>query len=233
MELTEKISEDSVESARRWISTLYRSAIGKKYVMAITGFVGVGYVILHMLGNLQTFEGPDKLNAYAALLKSNLVLLWAVRSMLLIAVLFHIVTGYQLAWKSWRARPVHYRRWKAVKSTLASRTMRWTGPVIGLFIVFHLLHLTTGTLHTNFHPVDVYSNVVTGFQVWYVSIIYIAVMVILGCHMFHGVWSMFESVGINHPQYNHLIRGFATVVTVVVAIGFISIPVAVLIGAVT
>lgn len=201
--------------------------------MAITGFIGVGYVMLHMLGNLQTFGGADRLNAYAALLKSNLVLLWAVRSLLLVAVLFHIVTGYQLAWRSWRGRPVRYRRWQAVKSTFASRTMRWTGPVIGLFIVFHLLHLTTGTLHPDFHPADVYSNVVTGFRVWYVSVIYLVAMVVLGCHMFHGVWSMFESAGINHPQYNHLIRGFATLVTVSVAIGFISIPVAVLIGAVT
>jgi succinate dehydrogenase / fumarate reductase cytochrome b subunit len=108
--------------------------------------------------------------------------------------------------------------------------MRWTGPIVGLFIIYHLLHFTTGTLHPAFNERDVYHNVISGFQVWYVSIIYIVAMLALSLHLYHGAWSMFESLGINHFKYNRLIRILATVVTVVVVVGFISIPVAVLLG---
>ena len=212
---------------------IYHSLTGKKFAMAITGFIGVVYVILHMLGNLQAFAGPIKLNAYAALLRSNAELLWAARIILLAAVVLHIVAAYQLARTSWKSRPIGYVHWRPVASTYASRTMRWSGVILGLFIVYHLLHLTTGAAHPDFHPSDVYHNVVTGFRVGYVSIFYIMAMLALGLHLYHGAWSMFQSVGINHPKYNSLIRGVATLFTIITIIGFISIPVAVLLGVIS
>ena len=216
-----------------WLFELYRYSTGKKIVMALTGLIGVGYVIGHMLGNLQAFRGPSKLNAYASFLRSTGVLLWAVRVMLLGAVLLHSLAAYQLARLSLKGRGVGYYRWQPVASTYASRTMRWTGPTLGLFILFHVLHLTTGTVHPDFQQGNVYANVVTAFRVWYVSAFYIIAMLALGLHLYHGVWSMFQSLGINHPQYNRLIRGVAIFFTVIVVSGFIAIPVGVIIGIVS
>jgi succinate dehydrogenase cytochrome b subunit len=213
-----------------WGVSFYRSTVGKKIVVAATGFIGFAYVALHMLGNLLAFEGPARLNTYAEVLKSNGGLLWTARMILGAAVVLHVVMTYQLARRSQNSRPLSYYRWQAVASTFASRTMRWSGPIIGLFIIYHLLHLTTGTAHPDFHPGDVYRNVVMGFHVWPVSVFYIVAMLALGLHMYHGVWSMFQSVGANHPQYNGLIRKLATCVTLAVVIGFISIPVAVLLN---
>jgi succinate dehydrogenase / fumarate reductase cytochrome b subunit len=198
--------------------------------MALTGAIGVGYVTAHMLGNLQVFEGAGKINAYAALLKSNMGLLWMARSVLIIAVILHIVAAYQLARISQKSRPVGYKRWRAAGSDFASRTMRWTGPLLALFIVYHLLHLTTGAVHPHFVEADVYHNVISGFRVWYVSVIYIVAMLMLALHLYHGAWSMFESLGVNHPKYNRLIRFLATILTAIVAAGFIAIPAAVLMG---
>ena len=198
--------------------------------MALTGGIGVGYLVAHMFGNLQVFAGAGKINAYAALLKSNVGLLWTARSILIAAVILHIVAAYQLARISLRSRPVGYKRWRPIGSDFASRTMRWTGPIVGIFIIYHVLHLTTGTLHPDFYEANVYQNIISGFQVWYVSVIYIIAMLALSVHLYHGAWSMFESVGINHVKYNRLIRALATLVTVVVVVGFISIPVAVLLG---
>jgi succinate dehydrogenase / fumarate reductase cytochrome b subunit len=220
----------SVGKRSHWLLSFWRSTVGKKVVMALTGAIGLGYVAAHMLGNLQVFEGAGKINAYAALLKSNMGLLWMARSVLVIAVGLHIVAAYQLARISQRSRPVGYKRWRAVGSDFASRTMRWTGPLIALFIVYHLLHLTTGAVHPDFVEADVYHNVISGFRVWYVSVIYIVAMLMLALHLYHGAWSMFESLGINHPKYNRLIRALATIFTAIVAAGFIAIPAAVLMG---
>jgi succinate dehydrogenase / fumarate reductase cytochrome b subunit len=213
-----------------WDAFFYRSTVGKKIIVAVTGFIGVAYVGVHMLGNLQVFAGPAQLNSYAALLKSNGGLLWIARIVLAIAVVLHIVIAYQLTWRCQKSRRIAYSRWQAVASTFASRTMTWSGPIIGTFIIYHLLHFTTGTVHPDFHPDAVYRNVVTGFRIWYVSLFYIVAMLALGLHMYHGVWSMFKSFGVNDPEYNGLIRGVATCVTLAVVIGFISIPLAVLLG---
>jgi succinate dehydrogenase / fumarate reductase cytochrome b subunit len=213
-----------------WLASFYRSTLGKKIVMAVTGFIGFGYVVVHMVGNLQMFLGAEKINAYGALLKSNDEVLWTARTVLLAAVVLHVVAAYQLARTSQKSRPVHYVRWRAVQSTIASRTMRWSGPVLLIFIVFHLLHFTTGTVHPSFREGDVYENVVTGFSVWYVAAFYIIAMLALGFHLFHGVWSMFQTLGADNPRYNGPIRKFATIITLAVVIGFTSIPVAVLLG---
>jgi succinate dehydrogenase cytochrome b subunit len=219
----------SVDSRSR-PAQLWNSTVGKKIVMALTGAIGVGYLMAHVSGNLLVFAGPEKINTYAALLKSNPVLLWTARAILIVAVLLHIIAAYQLARMSQQGRPISYKRWRAVGSDFASRTMRWTGPLVGLFIVYHLLHFTLGTVHPNFNERNVYHNIISGFQVWYVSAIYIIAMLALSLHLYHGAWSMFESLGINHLKYNRIIRVLATVVTIVVVVGFISIPAAVLLG---
>ncbi len=198
--------------------------------MAVTGFIGIGYVMAHVMGNLLVFAGPGALNNYAHLLKASKLFLWTARSVLIAAVVLHIVAAYQLWRASAESRPQEYRKWTPINSTWASRTMRWTGPLLLLFIVFHLLHLTGGQIHPGgaFSEHDVYHNVVTGFRVWWVSAIYIIAMLALAFHMYHGVWSMFQSVGLNHPRYNGFIRHLATLITIIVVVGFISIPVAIL-----
>jgi succinate dehydrogenase / fumarate reductase cytochrome b subunit len=207
-----------------------QSLIGKKLLVAVTGLIGAVYVLTHMLGNLQVFLGPRILNAYAALLKANRELLWGARIILLVSVIVHIVASFQLAGVSHRARPIRYQFWRPAGSTYASRTMRWTGPLVGTFIVFHLLHLTTGTLHPDFRPGDVYHNVVAGFRVWYASTFYVVAMAALGLHLYHGGWSMFQSSGLDHPKYNQWARRIATLLTVITILGFVSIPIAVLLG---
>ncbi|HET6646328.1 MAG TPA: succinate dehydrogenase cytochrome b subunit [Pyrinomonadaceae bacterium] len=212
------------------VVAFWDSTVGKKIVMAVTGAIGVGYLIGHVAGNLLIYQGPARIDAYAAFLKSNPGLLWATRAILLLAVSLHIIAAFQLARISQKSRPVAYKRWRAVGSDFASRTMRWTGPIVGIFIVYHLLHFTTGTIHPDFREGQVYHNVTTGFRVWYTSAFYIVAMLALLAHLYHGAWSMFQSLGLNHPKYNRLVRALATIVTVVVVIGFTSIPVAVLLG---
>ena len=214
----------------RLVVAFWNSTVGKKIVMAVTGAIGVGYLIGHVAGNLLVFQGPAKIDAYASFLKSNPALLWSARAILLLAVILHIIAAFQLARISQKSRPVAYKRWRAVRSDFASRTMRWTGALIGIFIVYHLLHFTAGTIHPDFLEGQVYHNVITGFRVWYISAFYIVAMLALLAHLYHGAWSMFQSLGLNHPKYNRLVRALATGVTLVVVIGFISIPVAVLLG---
>jgi len=198
--------------------------------MAVTGAIGWGYLIAHMTGNLLVFRGAAKIDAYAGFLKSNLSLLWTVRSILFVAVIAHIVAAFQLARISQKSRPIGYERWRPVGSDFASRTMRWTGPIVGIFIVYHLLHFTLGTVHPDFHAGQVYHNITTGFRVWYASAFYIVAMLALFGHLYHGTWSMFQSVGVNHPKYNRSVRILATIISVLIVLGFISIPVAVLLG---
>lgn len=215
--------------------TLYQSSIGKKAVMALTGLIGYGFVIGHMIGNLQAFPffgGREALNAYGDFLHHHTHgLLWVVRGTLLSAVVLHIVAAYQLTLTGWRARPVGYKRWFPAGSDYASRTMRWSGPILGLFIVYHLMHLTVGNVHPNFDTAgDVYANVVTGFSVWYVSAFYIVAMLALGVHLYHGVWSLFQTMGWNSPKYDTALHRLALITTLILVIGNISIPVGVMAG---
>lgn len=200
--------------------------------MAATGAVLFGFVVGHMLGNLQVYLGPEALNAYAVTLRrlGHGGVLWTVRAGLLAAVASHIWAATALTLGNWAARPVGYRRWKARESTYASRTMVWSGPILAAFIVYHLLHLTVGSAHPGFVEGDVYRNVITGFRVWPVSVFYIAAQLALGLHLYHGVWSMMQTVGLSHPRYNPLRTAFSALVTSAVVVGNISIPLAVLAG---
>jgi succinate dehydrogenase / fumarate reductase cytochrome b subunit len=186
-----------------------------------------------MLGNLQVYLGPSHLDEYGAALRKVPELLWAARLVLLSSAVLHIWSAYALTRMNHAARPQGYRERENVASTLASRTMRWSGVFLLVFIVYHLLHFTFGTVHPNFIEGRVGHNFVTGFQVWWVSLFYIVAMIFLGLHMYHGGWSMMQTLGLNHPRYNYLRYVFAAVVAAIVVIGNISFPVAVLTGIVS
>jgi succinate dehydrogenase / fumarate reductase cytochrome b subunit len=200
------------------------TTVGKKVVMAVTGAILFGFVIVHMLGNLQVYVGAEAINAYGLSLHSLLhgTGIWLSRSVLLAAVLLHIWAMTSLTLANRRARGIGYREWKARESTYASRTMRWSG--------VYLLHLTTGDLHPDFIPGDVYHNVVTGFQVVPVAALYILATLALALHLFHGAWSMFQTLGLNHPRYNRLRNVVSVGIAALVVIGNLSFPVAVLTG---
>jgi succinate dehydrogenase / fumarate reductase cytochrome b subunit len=207
-----------------------RSTVGRKVVMGVTGLILVGFVVGHVAGNLLVFKGPEALNAYSAFLKKSLPVLYGVRVVLLTAVGLHIWAAYSLTRLDLASRPVSYSRFSPQISTLAARTMRWGGVLLLVFIVYHLLHLTVGSVHPGFSHTDVYGNVITGFRVTWVAGFYIVAMVALGAHLYHGVWSFFQTMGWNHPRYNAARRRLATALAVLVALGFIAIPAAVLGG---
>lgn len=200
--------------------------------MAVTGCIMLLFVIGHMLGNLQVFEGPARINAYGHFLHNLGELLWLERGVLMLAIVLHIVATVQLALRSNAARPVGYSRKEAINSSYASRTMYWSGPIILVFIIFHLLQFTAGYLHpqAQFVAGDVYGNVVSGFQVWWVSAWYIFAICLLGLHLSHGLWSMFQSVGLGHPRLTPYLRTAARAVAILIVLGYISIPISVLLG---
>jgi succinate dehydrogenase / fumarate reductase cytochrome b subunit len=212
--------------------SFWASTVGKKIVMAVTGAILFLFVIGHLLGNLQVFEGPAKLNAYGAFLHRIGEVLWPVRIILLLAVALHIIATVQLALRKKRARPIGYSRKQAIASSYASRTMYWSGPIVLAFIIFHLLHLTAGYVHPGAAYIegDVYHNVVSGFQVWWVSLSYVVAICLLGLHLRHGLWSMFQTVGIHQPQHTARLKKAAMVIAVLIVLGYISIPISVLLG---
>jgi succinate dehydrogenase / fumarate reductase, cytochrome b subunit len=214
---------------------LWRTSVGKKIVMAVTGIVLLLFVIAHMLGNLKIYLGAEAYNHYAVFLREvggplvpRSVLLWIARLGLLACVVLHIVAAYQTTLQSRAARLVPYRRKERLAFSYSSYTMRWGGVLILLFVIYHILHFTFGTVHPSFEHGDVYHNVVAGFSVPVVSLVYILMMVVLGFHLYHGLWSSFQTLGINHPRYNTWRRPTALAVALIVVIGNISIPLAVL-----
>jgi len=212
------------------VARFYESTIGKKAIMAVTGLILFGFLILHMAGNLQIFLGPAVMNHYAETLHGNPGLLWTARIVLLISVALHIWASIQLSLIKKEARPVSYVKRANVSSSWASRSMMLTGPIVAAFVVFHLLHLTTGTIHPQFVPLHAYENLVNGFLVVPFAIAYIVVMIFIGFHLSHGIWSMFQSMGLSHPRYTPMIKKFAAVFSWILVAGFISVPLAVLTG---
>jgi succinate dehydrogenase / fumarate reductase cytochrome b subunit len=208
----------------------YSSTTGKKAAMAVSGCILFLFVVGHLIGNLQIYEGPDQLNRYAVLLRTEPPLLWAVRIVLLAMLLLHIWSSVQLAARNISARPEGYVQKKATGSSYASRTMYWSGPIILAFVIYHLLDFTFGKVNPHFEPGNVYGNVVASFQVIPVAAFYIIAMLLLCLHLYHGLWSMFQSLGIAHPRWTPLLRRSAAVVAMLIAAGNISIPVAVLAG---
>ena len=220
----------------------YEAPIGKKAVMAITGVMLVGYVVAHMLGNLQIYSSnPEQINAYAAFLHSpnNFLLLWGARSVLLLAVILHITASVQLWLQNRAARPIAYARKDDVPSSYAARTMIWSGPIVAAFVIFHVLHLTVGAVlplrDVGDNPItpDVRYNVIAGFQNYAVSGFYIFAMILLCLHLYHGMWSMFQSLGISHPRYTRKLKRAAAILAILIAAGNCSIPIAVMTGLLT
>lgn len=229
-----------------WFSDLYRSMVGKKAVMAVTGIILFGFVLVHMVANLKLYEGVYRSGEYAGRAYLDVYgeflrrvgepvlpaygALWLVRIVLLASVVLHIWAAWQVTRLSQQARPRDYVSRPKIHTTYASRTMRWGGVIILLFVIYHLLHFTTGTVHPDFREGAVYHNMVAGFQVWYVSLFYIVAQVALGLHLYHGLWSLFQSLGWNHPRFNRWRSGFAHAFAWIVTLGNISFPLAVLSG---
>jgi succinate dehydrogenase / fumarate reductase, cytochrome b subunit len=217
----------------------YEAPIGKKAVMAVTGLVLFGYVVAHLLGNLQIYSSnPEQINRYAAFLHNpaNELALWGARSILLLCVVLHIVAAIQLWAQNNAARPIAYRRKADVPTSYAARTMRYSGIIIAAFVVFHILHLTVGAVpglpgqEIAANEPNVRANVIHGFQNYWVSGFYIFAMVLLCMHLYHGIWSMFQSVGLSHPRYTPAIKRGAAITAILIAVGNCSIPIAVMTG---
>ena len=212
--------------ARAW--KFWQTTIGKKAVMAVTGIVLAGFVLGHLIGNLQIFLGPDGFNSYARTLRHLPELVWPVRVLLLVSVMAHIWSSLHLAVAKSEARPIGYVKHKPAGSSYASRTMYWSGPIIAAFVIYHLMQFTFGVGGTPYHALDAYGNVIAGFRVPAVSIFYIIAMALLCLHLRHGLWSMFQTLGFYHPRHTPRIRRLASLLALFVFFGFVSIPIAVM-----
>jgi succinate dehydrogenase / fumarate reductase cytochrome b subunit len=208
------------------------SSVGKKVVMAVTGIALFGFVTVHMLGNLTAYMGAEPMNHYAEFLQTMVhgMGIWVFRAVMLAAVLLHSWAALSLTLANRAARPVGYRAQQLQAATWASRTMRWSGVILGLFIIYHMLHLTTGQVHPDFIKGNAYHNFVTAFQQPLASGFYILAQICLGFHLWHGIWSLTQTLGFSHPRYDVCRRRFAMVMAVVIAGVNISYPIAVLAG---
>ncbi len=220
-----------------WVGRFATSSIGAKILMALSGLILFGFVLVHMAGNLQVFLGQDAYNAYAHFLKGLPELLWPARLVLLSAVLLHIFSGLRLAAIDRAARPVAYAQRRYRQASWASRTMALSGLVVLSFLVYHLLHFTLGVTHpadfarrdpAGHH--DVYSMLVLGFKNPYVAGAYMVSMALLGLHLSHGVSSLLQTLGFNHPRYNRGVAYIGPLFAALIVVGNISMPLAVLLG---
>ena len=218
-----------------WLRVWILTSVGKKAVMAATGTILTVFVVVHLLGNLQLFQGEEALNRYARFLRVEPALLWAARLVLLSAAVTHITFGVMLYFENRRARPVNYARHKPVQATLASRTMIYSGLIVMGFIIYHLLHLTFGSAEPPgyvFQRHSVYGNVIAGFRNPYITGVYILGQILLYFHLSHGVQSTFQSLGMTHQRYRRSITTGGMTLALVVAAGNIVMPLAVLLGVV-
>jgi succinate dehydrogenase / fumarate reductase, cytochrome b subunit len=208
----------------------YRTAVGKKVIMALSGLFLVGWLTAHLTGNLLVFRGAETMNGYAKVLHSQVPLLWSVRFLLIGAVVAHVTAATQLTLQARRSRPVSYAKRDPQISTLASRTIRWGGALILVFLVYHLLHFTTGTVHPDFQEDDVFANIQSGLSRPLVALFYLSAMAAIGAHFYHGLWSSIRSLGLAPPAANPFRRRLAAGFALLVWLGFTSIPIAALIG---
>jgi succinate dehydrogenase / fumarate reductase cytochrome b subunit len=220
-----------------WLVDFVKSSIGAKVVMGVTGVMLIGFVIMHMVGNLQVFLGPEPLNAYGKMLHDLGGLLWVARFGLIGAVVLHIASGLRLASLNKAARPVRYVHETTVQASFASRYMKLSGLVVLAFVVYHLLHFTLGGAvpdDTNFLDAqgrkDIYKMVVLGFQQPAVSAAYIIAMILLGLHLNHGATSLFQSLGLRNVKYNTIIDKVGPALSILVVVGNCSMPIAILTG---
>ena len=224
----------------------YSTAVGKKYVMAITGIIGIGFVVVHMIGNLKVYLGAIDENGqqvydidiYGEFLRELLVpilprtyALWGLRLVLIAAVILHIHAAYTLTVMNRKARPVKYQSARDYQvANFASRTMRWTGIIVALFIIWHLADLTWGWANPDFSRGDVYRNLDASLSRIPVAILYIVANIALGIHLFHSTWSLFQSMGWNNPKFNQWRKGAAAGIATIVVVGNVSFPIMTLAG---
>jgi succinate dehydrogenase cytochrome b subunit len=218
-------------------ASLYRSAIGKKAVMAASGLLLTGFVVLHAWGNAKLFQGAEHFNAYARFLREvgepilpHEGALWLMRMGLLLAVGLHILTAWQLTRQGVSARPMNYAQRRVTAGGFTAPVMRVSGALIALFAIYHLLHLTTGTAHPAYVPGDAYHNVVAGFRQWPVSLVYVVAVLALGAHLRHGIWSAMQSLGLTGAATDRLWRAVSIAIALAVTAVNVSIPIAVLAG---
>lgn len=221
----------------RRAAALVRTTVGLKAGMAVSGLILFAFIVGHLAGNLKVFMGPEHFNAYAEGLRTvgapffaRGQLLWIARIILLVSLVVHVGSAIALTRRSLKARPVGYRNTPHLESTYASRTMRWGGVIIFLYVIYHLMQFTWGTIHPHFIPGDAYYNLVVGFQSRPVVGIYLVAMTVLGFHLYHGLWSALQTLGQNNPLYARWRRPVALVVAVGLAVGFAIIPLAVQAG---
>ncbi|MGW9132494.1 succinate dehydrogenase [Streptomyces sp. NPDC055681] len=220
--------------------TLWDSSVGKKAIMAVSGLIMLLYLVVHMAGNLKIFFGSGEFNHYAHWLRTlgepflhYEWALWIVRVVLVAAVVLHATSAYQLSRRDIRARPSKYVH-KRARASYATRTMRWGGIILALFIVWHILDLTTGTVHSGgFQSGHPYQNVIDTFCTWYGNVIYIVAMLALGLHVQHGFWSAAQTLGAGRATRDRVLKTTANVLALVLTVGFISVPVAVMTGVVS
>jgi succinate dehydrogenase / fumarate reductase cytochrome b subunit len=212
------------------LSRFWQSTIGKKIVMAVTGIIGILFVIGHMSGNLLMFTGQEAMAHYALLLRTSMPLLWAVRVGLIAAVVLHAVAAYQLTMLSRAARPEGYAERRPQVTTFAARTIRWGGVLILVFIVAHLLQLTIGAIHPDFTHLDPYNNVRILLSNPLMAAFYVLAMAALGLHLYHGTWAVVRTLGVARPSTQPLKRRVALAVAIIVAAGFMIIPIAAVLG---
>lgn len=213
--------------------TLLDTTVGKKAALAVSGLVLFGFVFVHMLGNLQVYLGPEVYNGYAEMLKGNVPLLWGIRIILLVALVVHVVTMVQLYTRSVQARPTPYHKPELKAASYSSATMKFTGPALFLYIVFHILHFTAPGLALGDYehsPVDAYGNFINAFQIPWVTLVYVAANFFLALHLFHGAWSLMQSLGLSHPRYNGARKAIAQTIAFVITVGNVMMPISVLIG---
>jgi succinate dehydrogenase / fumarate reductase cytochrome b subunit len=216
---------------------ILRSTVGQKIAMAVSGAILVLWVIGHMLGNLKVFFGPQAINDYAEGLRvvgepffGRGQLLWVARIVLVVSAAIHIAAAGRLTLLSRAARPVGYRKAPHLEFSYASRTMRWGGVIVLVYAVYHLLHMTFGSAHPAFVPGDVYHNLIAGFQAWPVVAAYTFATAMLMFHLYHGIWSGLQTLGVSHPRYERLRRGGAAATAVILFVGFMAVPAAVVFG---
>jgi|HubBroStandDraft_1064217.scaffolds.fasta_scaffold150249_2 succinate dehydrogenase / fumarate reductase cytochrome b subunit len=220
---------------------LYRTSIGKKMLMALTGAFILLWLIGHMLGNLKIWLSAEEIDSYAAFLRRmgepvfpHTVALWIIRVLLTVAFVVHVYLAIDLSVRNRRARQVRYARTAHVQADIPAVTMRWGGLALGLFVIFHLANFTWGWIHPGYRFVRgaVYANVVANFQVWWLVVIYVAALIALALHVYHGTWSIFQTFGVNSRRWDKLIRRSAATTAAVLFLGFVSVPIGVMVGAI-
>jgi succinate dehydrogenase / fumarate reductase cytochrome b subunit len=224
----------------RSVFSLYRSSVGKKIVMAVSGIILFLWVVAHMLGNLKVFFGQEAFDHYAHGLKTFGEPFLLEGQFLLISrfvmggiILLHMVSAMMVWLQSRAARKQGYKVQDDLTFTYDSRTMRWGGVIVLFYILYHLGHFTVGCVHPDFVEGAAYRNLVIGFQVWWVSIFYLVSMMAFGLHLYHGLWSACQTLNFNNPMIRDLRRPAAMIVTLIIVLGFVSVPISVLAGIVT